>query len=185
MTVALANRMTITEFLAWANAQSSRSRYELMDGYPQMMAPERLLHVKTKLAVAMALVEAARQSDIQCHVLPDGATVRVDEYTAFEPDALVYCGEELPDNDIIVDNPVVVIEVLSPSTAHRDAVVKLQDYFRVDSIYHYLIVDPEMRTLIHHQRDDERIATAIMRDGELNLIPPGLCLQVSDLFSGY
>ena len=64
------------------------------------------------------------------HALPDGMTVRIDDVTAYEPDALVYCGTKLPPSAVEVPNPVIVVEVLSPSTRHIDLSAKLADYFR-------------------------------------------------------
>jgi hypothetical protein len=52
-------------------------------------------------------------------MLPDGMTVRVDETTAYEPDALVYCGTKL------APSAIVVVEVLSPSTRRIDTSDKL------------------------------------------------------------
>jgi Uma2 family endonuclease len=45
-------------------------------------------------------------------------------------------------DDLEVDNPVVVVEVLSPSTARMDGTTKLNGHFKVPSIQHYPIVDP-------------------------------------------
>ncbi len=86
---------------------------------------------------------------------------------------LVRCGERLPDDAVKLTDPVIVVEVLSPSTRARDAGAKLEDYFRLPSVRHYLIVKTENRTLIHHARDEAgAIATRIVRDGAVRLDPP-------------
>ena len=72
--------------------------------------------------------------------------------TAFEPDALVYCGPRLPAHSIEVSEPVVVVEVLSEGTAARDHGVKLAGYFSLPSVAHYLILDADDRMAIHHKR---------------------------------
>ncbi|MGE0789030.1 MAG: Uma2 family endonuclease [Sandaracinaceae bacterium] len=54
----------------------------------------------------------------------------------------------------VVRHPNVIVEVLSPSTRGRDAGAKLDDYFRLGSLVHYLRVKTENRTVIHHQRRD-------------------------------
>ena len=82
-------------------------------------------------------------------MLPDGMTVRMDQDTAHEPDALVYCGQALPASAVEVPNPVIVVEVLSPSTRHVDASAKLAT-IRISSVQHYLIVDPDKRLAVHH-----------------------------------
>ena len=113
--------MTVDEFLPWAEAQE-RGRYELHDGQVIIMSPERAAHWKSKLAAVLALREAIKSAGLDCHAVPDGATVRISQRTAFEPDALVYCGEEVPDNSLEVPNPVIVVEVLSPGTQMTQAV---------------------------------------------------------------
>jgi Uma2 family endonuclease len=60
--------------------------------------------------------------------------VRIDETTAHEPDAVVYCGPRLPASAIEVPNPVIVVEVLSSSSRHIDAQIKLAGYFRLPSV---------------------------------------------------
>ncbi|MGH6674553.1 MAG: Uma2 family endonuclease [Xanthobacteraceae bacterium] len=69
-------------------------------------------------------------------------TVRIDDHTAYEPDALVYCGARLSRGSMIVAAPVIVVEVLSPATAHTDTSAKLIGYFKVPSVMHYLVLDP-------------------------------------------
>ena len=59
---------------------------------------------------------------------------------------------------------------------------KLGGYFRVESIQHYLIVDPDKRLIIHHARGDHgMLATRIVSEGSLQLDPPGLTLALEDV----
>jgi Uma2 family endonuclease len=77
-----------------------------------------------------------------CHAVPDGMTLRVDETTAFEPDAAVYRGEEMDAAPIEVPSPVIVAEVLSPATRHVDLPAKLAGYPRVPGSDHPPCVRP-------------------------------------------
>jgi len=181
MTALPKHKMTVDEYLAWA--QDQPGRFELYAGAVYAMAPERAGHAKVKFAVQVALRAAIQRAGIDCHMLPDGMTVRVDAHTAHEPDALVYCGQELPDSAVEVPNPIIVIEVLSPSTRHIDASAKLAGYFRVDSVRHYLIVDPDQPLVIHHARGEaDIVATRILREGKIVLNPPGIELSVADFY---
>lgn len=175
-------KMTVDEFLVWAEGQDGR--WELYNGVPYAMAPERTGHGKVKFRVQAALLQGIRNAGVPCHMLPDGATVRVSQHTAHEPDALVYCGAELPDDAIEVPEPVIVVEVASPSTRKIDASLKLTGYFSVPSVQHYLIVDPDGPPLVHHRRQgDGTILTSIVHDGVLTLAPPGLDLSVAEVFA--
>jgi Uma2 family endonuclease len=99
----------------------------------------------------------------------------------YEPDVLVRRGKRLDPDAVEVTDPVIVVEVRSLSTGGRDAGAKLDDYFRLPSVVHYLIVKPENRTIIHHRRETEgMISTRIIRDGPVRLDPPGI--ELSDPF---
>jgi Uma2 family endonuclease len=175
--------MTVDEFLAWAVRQD-KGRYELFDGRVIMQQPERWGHLNRKGEIFVALRVAIERAGAPLFAATDGATVRIDKATAFEPDALV-APLPYPDDDTIeIPNPIIVVEVLSPSTAKRDLSDKLAGYFQVPSIQHYLVIDPEDREIIWHRR-----ATAgtlepprTLREGSLRLDPPGVVLAVADVF---
>jgi Uma2 family endonuclease len=180
MTAPSKEHMTVDEFLSWAEGRPGR--YELFRGVIYAMTPERAAHAEMKLAVQLALVSGIRERRLPCHVLPDGMTVRIDETTTHEPDALVYCGPRLAPSAIEVPSPVIVVEVLSPSTRHIDAQIKLAGYFRLSSLAHYLVVDPDKPLIIHHARAGDSILTRIVRGGSITLEPPGLELALADLY---
>ncbi len=170
-------RMTSDEFLAWAMEQPETSHYELVDGEVVAMAPEQIAHTRTKAFVWRRLTEGIEAGKLLCEALADGATVEVDAHTVYEPDALVRCGPRLPGTAVKLTDPVIVVEVRTRSTGGRDAGIKLVDYFRVPSVRHYLIVRTEDRTIIHHQRGENGIIlTRVVRDGPIQLDPPGLAL---------
>ena len=174
-------RMTVDEYLGWALEQPGR--FELLDGVVYAMSPESAGHAETKAAVYAALLAGIRARNLPCYALPDGMTVRIDESTAYEPDALVYCGEKLPSKAIEVRNPVIVVEVLSPSTRQIDLSTKLADYFRLPSLAHYLIVEPEKPRIIHHARaTGDTILTRIVREGTIKLDPPGIEIALTDIY---
>jgi len=174
--------MTVDEYLSWAEGRPGR--YELYAGVVYAMAPERALHATMKFAVQSALLSAIRKAEAPCRVLPDGMTVRIDQHTAYEPDALVYCGPKLAGSALEVPNPVILVEVISRSTRHTDAGAKLIGYFSLASVGHYLIADPDVKAVIHHGRDHSgTIRTSILREGSLRLDPPGIDLQLAEIFS--
>lgn len=181
MNVMATPRMTVDEFLAWAEGRPGK--YELFGGVVQQMSPERADHVRVKASVWLALRQAVRGANLACEALADGMTVRIDAHKAFVPDVVLHCEERLAGESIEISKPVVVVEVLSPSTASADASSKLSGYFLVPSIQHYLIVAPEDRTVIHHRRTSGgAIETRVASDGVLALDPPGLTVSVADFF---
>jgi Uma2 family endonuclease len=171
----------VPEFLAWAEAQP-RGRYELVDGEIVAMAPERVRHNLVKLAVARALQDAVRAARQPCIVFTDGVGIVINDETVREPDASVQCGVEANLDAMTIEYPLIVVEVVSPSSERHDLSARLVEYFSVPSIRHYLIVLPEKRAVVHHQKgDDGAIGTRIVHDGEIALTPPGIRLAVTNL----
>lgn len=173
--------MTADEFLVWAMEQPT-GRYELVDGEVVAMAPERVAHARCKLDAAIALHAAVRTDGRGCEVFSDGMAVRIDETTMYEPDAALRCGDPLDGDDTFYSDPVVIVEVLLPSTRGVDTGTKLEGYFRLDSLRHYLIVNPKRKSIVHHRRDGAAIATTILHEGRLRLDPPGLDVPVAAFF---
>ena len=175
-------RMTVDEYLDWA--RDVPGRHELVDGEIYAMSPEAAGHAKVKYAVQTALLNGIRNRKLPCHMLPDGMTVRVDQSTAFEPDALVYCGQELAQSAVEVPAPVIVVEVLSPSTGRFDGTVRLVGYFKLPSIAHYLLVDPGEPLVIHHARGvGSDILTRVVTEGTITLDPPGFTVALADIYA--
>lgn len=174
-------RMKVPEFLAWANEQLD-SRYELVDGEVVAMAPDRLRHNLVKLEVAVALREAVKVAGLPCTVFTDGAGVVINDETSRLPDASVQCGIKVRPNRMVLEAPLIVVEVVSPSSEQQDLGAKLIEYFSVPSIRHYLVVVPEKRAVVHHMRNEGGgLSTYIGRSGDIVLNPPGMAVPVTAL----
>ena len=174
--------MTADEFIAWGMQQPETEHYELVAGEVVAMAPERVVHARTKGRIYRRLSEAIEAAGLACEAFPDGMSIQIDADTVYEPGVVVRCGAPLPDDAVRFSDPLILVEVRSPSTGFRDAGAKLEDYFRLPSVSHFLIVKTENRTIIHHVRDAEgTITTRIVRDGALTLDPPGI--ELRDLFA--
>src|SRR5262245_39229916 len=63
-------RLTVDEYLAWAEGRPGR--YELYDGAVYAMTPECAAHATMKLAIHMAFAAGVRARRLPCHVMPDG-----------------------------------------------------------------------------------------------------------------
>ena len=174
--------MTVDEYLVWALDRPGR--YELIDGVVRQISPEKVGHNEGKLAAVIALKAAIKRAGVACFALTDGATVRVAKDTAFEPDALVYGPPKTDPNNLEIPNPIIVVEVGSPSTHKYDAGFKLQGYTSLQSVHHVLLVNTISRTITHHRRvSDTKFETVTVTDGILRLAPPGLEIPVADFFS--
>jgi len=176
------DRMTREAYRAWASRQPSH-RFERIEGVVVAMAPERMGHIRRKRSACEALRAAVRKAELPCEVFADGATIEVGD-SDYEPDAVLRCGaDRLPDDAIAVPDPLVIVEVLSPSTSGDDRGLKLRDYFRVPSLRHYLIVWPDIHRIVHHaRRPDGDVTTERVTDGDIVLDPPGITVALEDFY---
>jgi len=180
MTALAERRMSFEEFLDFAEGRVGK--WELVDGVPLAMSPERIVHGDLKYRVARALDEAIARARAPCRFVLDSAAVKIDARNAYQPDVMVYCGETVSPDALFVANPTIVVEILSPSTALRDLRDKLAGYFTVASVVHYLIVDSNEPLIIHHQRQGADILTRLLREGTIRLDPPGIEVAVARIY---
>ena len=89
-------------------------RFELAGGQIVAMAPERTTHARVKGEVWAALRSAIAARGLACEAFVDGVAVRVDDHTVYVPDVFVRCGPRTPGDAMEVDDPVIVVEVVSP-----------------------------------------------------------------------
>ena len=174
-------RMSRDDYLAWAEQQPA-GRFERIGGVVVAMAPERVGHNICKFAAHRALRDAARQSGLPCQVLGDRVVVSVDDGD-FEPDVVLHCAERLPRNAIAVPEPLVIVEVLAPSTSGIDRSLKLREYFRLPSLRHYLLVWPDELRIVRHSRSaGGEIETTVFTTGDMRLDPPGIRVSVEAFY---
>ena len=140
-------RMTVAEFLTWDDGTDTR--YELIDGRPIAMAPVAPSH-----SVIVANVTHELKSRLQkpCYV---GSEAGVEhpgrDDTFYEADVVVSCTPFAPGMPAMPD-PVVVIEVLSPSTIEHDRGRKAYDYRRIPSVREIVLVASEQRHIVIWRR---------------------------------
>jgi Uma2 family endonuclease len=176
--------MTTIEFLDWVEQHGTEGVcYDLIRGEIVAQAASRAAHGRVKAATWLAVSAAIRKSGVRCEAFVETLAVEIAEGMTFEPDVLVECGPPLPPDARLSLNPIIVVEVLSPSTERRDETVKYVGYLKQRGLTHYLIIDPDNRIAIHHRRvSDGEIATRIVGSGDLTFDPPGFTVAVADLF---
>ena len=123
MNLALRKPMTLAEFLEWEERQPLR--YEFDGVGPVAMAGGSVRHAQIQRNLAFALT--ARLRGKPCQFLGSDLKIQTEEDHARYPDGIVICSP-LTGSETIVDAPVVIFEVLSPSTTHTDRFVKAREY---------------------------------------------------------
>jgi Uma2 family endonuclease len=123
-------------FIAWENRR--KARYELIDGEVRLMAGGSRAHDLVAGNLLAALHAALRGKDCDVH----GSNLKIVSPAGMVtyPDVFVRCGP-LADEAIECHDPVVVFEVLSPSTRSEDLVRKRWGYQAIPSLAHLVYVD--------------------------------------------
>lgn len=129
--------MTVDEFARWDDGTDTR--YELVDGQIFAMAPPGPAH-RTIVANVARMVGNRLQPRSPSRAEVE-AGVRVTEHRRWQADLAVTCGPLMPDTL----DPILIVEVLSPSTRARDFADKLPDYKALPSIVEIWLVDSERR----------------------------------------
>jgi Uma2 family endonuclease len=123
-------------FIAWENRR--QARYELVGGEVRMMAGASRAHdlVAANLLAALHMALRGKECDV------DGSNLKIVSPGGMVtyPDLFVRCGP-LADEAIECRDPLVVFEVLSPSTRSEDLVRKRWGYRAIPSLAHPIYVD--------------------------------------------
>jgi Uma2 family endonuclease len=178
MTVALRRTLTIAEFLAWEERQELRFEF---DGFqPVAMTGGTDAHEAIGNTLRSLLRERLRGAP--CRVR--GPTLKVEVMGRIRyPDAFVSCTPVPPDATVIRD-PVVVFEILSPSTSRTDRIEKLREYQATSSIRSYVILEQDsVAATLFARHDGEWVARALTGDDVLALPEIGVELRVTDIYA--
>ena len=177
--------MTADAFLEWnQDREGHEGRWELVDGVPiRMMVGARRIHnlVTTNLVVSLS----AGLHGGECDVMSSDAAVRVSDIQVRYPDVVVDCGAGEPD-DLAAREPILVVEVASPSTREFDAVRKLREYQSILSIAYVLLVEPSEVDVQLYTREAGGWRFSLHQDlGEVLDLPKlGSSLALSDIYRG-
>jgi Uma2 family endonuclease len=117
---------------------------ELDGGFIRMMAGGTRAHARVQANFMCELGNRLRGSG--CRPYGSGMAIRIDDYSVRYPDVSVVCGDPAnpaDDKRKAFDAPVVIIEILSPSTAAYDQDVKLKEYQSLAGVDTILFADPD------------------------------------------
>jgi Uma2 family endonuclease len=141
---------TSEEFLAWEAEQPGKHEFVAGEIFAMGGASDR--HATISLNIASALRDYLRGGP--CRSFMADMKVRVDAADAFfYPDVLVTCDPADQERSHYKAAPVLVVEVLSPSTEAFDRGQKFAAYRRLPSLQEYLLIDPTQGSVELYRRD--------------------------------
>jgi Uma2 family endonuclease len=175
--------MTLDEFLAWDDGTDTR--YELIGGFPVAMAPPARAHGILCARLA-GMIDVVLRSRRPCTVQSEAGIARSDRNdSCYIADLAVTCrpyqrGEQL------VQDPLLIVEVLSPGTERHDRRTKVPAYREIDSVQEILLIDPEAAygEVFRRKGDAWFIEIVRGRDADLYLSSLELRLPMAELYEG-
>jgi len=176
-------KVTEEQYLAIDRAAEFRS--EFIDGEIVAMSGASLVHNRLQGNVYAEVRAALRDSN--CEAFNSDLRIRVSARVYTYADVSVVCGKPaLADErqDILL-NPVVIFEVLSPSTEKYDRGVKFQHYRTIDSLKDYVLVDQDQVRIEHYSRETDNTWTLHDHeklDDELKITSIGVSLPLNRVY---
>jgi Uma2 family endonuclease len=176
--------MTLEEFLRWDDGTDAR--YELIGGFPLAMAPGLELHrvLATRLAVRLETALASRRP---CNAQNEAGVLHPERAdTFFIADVGVTCAAYEAARQYMPD-PILLIEILSPSTERHDRRVKVPIYQRIGSVQEILLVASDgVYAELHRRQGDQWIIRIIRGSASLiSLASVGIEISMSELYEGF
>ena len=178
-------RTNYTEEEYFEIERTSFGRWEYVGGEIRLMAGGKDDHNAIAANIIRALGNLLARKD--CRVYGPDMTIRTGDGINTFPDVAVVCGERqyyLGRKDSIL-NPLLVVEVLSPSTAGYDQTEKFEHYQSVPALREYLLVDQDrVQALLFTRRADGwDLSEASERSGSLWLSSLQETLPLADVYA--
>lgn len=177
---ALMKSMTLDEFLAWEALQPERHEFANGEAFAMSGAEER--HVTTTLNVAMSLRQHLAGGP--CRVLMIDMKLQVDE-RIFYPDVFVTCSEADRERNMLKQDPRLIVEVLSASTAAYDRGEKFVHYRNIATLTEYALIDPATRRSDVYRKGDNGlwVLHPFAPEQGIELASFGLTIDTAHLFA--
>ncbi len=180
MNLAVRQPMTLAEFLEWEERQELR--YEFDGVEPVAMAGGTANHADIQANITTALRNRLRGQP--CKFYGSDLKILVGENSARYPDGMVVCSPVAP-NATAVREPVVVFEVLSPSTAAKDRIVKAREYQATPSVKRYIMLEQERIGATVLVRAQDGWSAHILKDNDILDMPEiGLAISLAEFYEG-
>jgi Uma2 family endonuclease len=162
----------------------SQLRHEFIDGQVFAMAGASKRH--NQICGNLYRNISSRLIGSDCGVFMESVKVRPNEITFYYPDIVVTCDPS--DNDeYIVHQPLLIVEVISPTSERADRYEKLQIYRQIPSLREYIIVWQEEMLVEVHRRNQEQ-AWTVERfsrvEAEINIDSIDFALKLSEIYLG-
>ncbi len=182
------NRYTIEEYLVLENQAEYRSEYE--QGEILAMSGGTVNHGLIGTNFISEVKIQIKEKDADCYVLGSDNRLFIEKADSFVyPDGMVICGDiQIADQDKhAVNNPVLIVEVLSAATEGYDRGDKFQKYRSLPSLSEYILIDqykPVIDVFYREEAGDWKMITTSGLDEVVYLHTLDCAISLRDIYRG-
>jgi Uma2 family endonuclease len=175
-------KMSLSDFLSWENEQADRHEFHRGDFYSMVGAKRG--HGRVIANLMRHLGNHLDESG--CQAFSENMKVQVADEAVLYPDVFVTCDKRFSASETVFTAPVVVIEVLSPSTQRYDRSEKFAIYRKLASLREYVLIDPDTQRVevFQTQADGSCLYIDMTERGSLAVQSIGFELPLALLFKG-
>ncbi|MEQ8537543.1 MAG: Uma2 family endonuclease [Coleofasciculus sp. D1-CHI-01] len=147
-------KMSFEDYLEWESQQEIR--YEYVKGEVFAMTGGTIPHNDIALNLYRALYPHLRSRS--CRVNVSDVKVQVSPKSIYYyPDVIVSCDPEDLNARKFIQNPKLIVEVLSPGTSAKDRGEKFTYYLKIPSLQEYILIDSETISVERYSRGEGRM----------------------------
>ncbi|MGV3617129.1 MAG: Uma2 family endonuclease [Fimbriimonas sp.] len=167
--------------------RAAEFRHELVNGVVYAMSGASRGHVRIVGNLHFAL---RSQLSRRCEIFLVDMRVKVDATGMYTyPDLSIVCGEPTFEDEAYdtLTNPLVLIEVLSPSTESYDRGAKFLHYKTIPSLHAYVLVSQALalvEVFVRGENGDWTHHETLGRSGRAEIPPLGIALDLADVYEG-
>ena len=170
---------TIVEFLQWEEQQALR--YEFDGFQPVAMTGGTAAHADIQANLAASLRTRLRGKP--CKFYGSDLKIEVAGHVRY-PDGFVVCSPVAGKSTIVTD-PVVIFEILSPSTSSTDRILKNREYAATPSVQRYVILEQDrIAAMVFERVADDWVGHVLLEDAVLVMLEIGIEVPLAEFYEG-
>ncbi|MHB9139847.1 MAG: Uma2 family endonuclease [Victivallaceae bacterium] len=183
-------RFSYADYLTWNDDQ----RWELINGEPLLMSPApNRFHQTVSRKIEFQIESYLRGKSCEVFYAPfdvrlaEPDTQTEDIIDVVQPDLLVICDPSKLDKRGCLGAPDWIIEIVSPSTASKDHIMKRELYERFGVIEYWIVQPMDRLVMVYQLTPDARYGRPAVYS-ESDVIPvgilPELQIDLKEVFAG-
>lgn len=150
-------KYTYADYLTWPDDE----KYEIIDGVPYMQAAPSWQHQSISAELVTQFSNCLKNKS--CKVfhasfdlsIPNENEIEDETSTVVQPDLVVICDKNGLRGTGYYGVPPLIIEILSPSTARRDKLYKLNKY-EASGVKEYWMIEPDVKLVSVFQLQENK-----------------------------